>query len=312
MKATLASVSVLLGLFSAQTFGQVRVDLARLPEQIKALHWRDIDPGAAGPLERCRALSLLADFLDEIDAQLTAEADLLSEYIDAKDLGPDFAGQPPVVDPTALTLADSHKVAIAMLRGPMAYSAYAKSLADTDPDSLRAYETLYTSTCQRRWAEMVDSRLQTRSMTRFLVSREKLADYRAWVPAEVAKRAEEQKAEMARRRAAAVANQQDERQKRLDKLDEQRQKEEQEREQAAQQMQQALAAAQSQNVPSDAGTVVYNDDYPSWYYGGVTPLGWSWYRNNGYRGDAGARVEHRMSGWRGARGARGGGGGRRR
>src|SRR5262245_41263939 len=61
-------------------------DIANLPEEIKSLQWQSIDPAAASNLERCRALLLLNHVLEEVSANSTSEADLMSSYIQSQNL----------------------------------------------------------------------------------------------------------------------------------------------------------------------------------------------------------------------------------
>lgn len=284
------------------------VDLSKLPAEIKSLKWQGLDFDAATPMERCRSLMLMNDVLDELGAQLTAEADLMSDYIDTKQMGPAFASQAPIDDAKALTIADGKKVALAMLRGPMAQSSYSTQLAGNADDALKAYEHLYQSTCQWKWGAMADNRLRVREMTKFLETKGAMADYRAWVPGEVARRTEAQKAEMAQRQAAAQQQQQEQRIQRQQQLLQQQEQRLQQQQQATQQMQQALSAAQqSQNQGQSQPNVQVNvgdGGYPNWYYGGVTGLGVAaadsaWYRNAAYLGGARAATDARFAGWHG-------------
>lgn len=294
-----------------------RIDLASIPDNIKKLDWRSIDTAALPAVERARATMLLDDTLREMGAQMTAEADLLSEYIEQQDLGAEFAAHPEVDDSPAVTFPEAIKVAAAMIRGPMANSTYATAHADTPDANLPAYEKLYQSSAERRWAAATESRLNMRSMSRFLRDTKRMDAYKAWLPAELDRRAKEADAEAARQRAELEQKQKEkaeQREHRRQQIQEQKQAEQEQQaqeRQAAMQMQQAMCAAQA---PADSGAVVGYDDYPNWYYGGVGYLGASqWYRDAGYQGRAADRVSDRMRGWRGGGGGGGGrrGGGRR-
>jgi hypothetical protein len=298
--------AVVLSVWSAGALAQGPVDISKLPAEIKSLKWQGIEFASVSDAERCRALLLMNDVLDEVSAQLTAEADLLSDYLDSQGLGPEYAGQAPADDPKALTFADGQKVAVAMLRGPMAQSSYATQMAGQDAGALKAYENMYTSTCTWKWGAMADNRLRVRSMSAFLEKKGKLADYRAWVPGEVARRAEEHKQEIAKRQSAAQAQQQDQRIQRQQKLLQQQEANLAQQEKATQQMQQALTAAQQSQAPA-ASPVVESADggYPNYYYGGYGVAAAAWYRDAAYQGVARRNTDARIAGWHGG-GFRGG------
>ncbi len=285
------------------------IDVKAIPAEIKSLKWKDIDLDGLTPVERCRSLQFMNETLDEITARFTAEADLMSGFIDAKDLGPQFASQAPQVDPTALTFADGQKIAVALLRGPMAGSSYAGSFADASSDVLAAYSHLYQSTCQWKWGKMADLRLRVRSMAGFLRSQHKWEDYSAWAPGEVKRQQQEHAARLAQQEAAAAAAQQADQEKRLRQQqamvqqEKQQVEQQQQQVQAASRMQQAMAAAQqSQAAPSGSPQVVGDDGYSDVYYGGLGAYGAAaWYRNNAYLGAAAARTDARLGAWHGAR-----------
>jgi hypothetical protein len=286
-----------------------RPDLSSLPEVIKSLKWKEIDVAALTPIERCRSLQLLNGVLEEIGSAARAEADLMSEFLEKQDLGKDYASDstPPVAGP--LVYADGTKIAVAMLRGPLAQSSYATALSDvSDARLIESYVQLYDATAQRKWSEAVEARQQVRSMSHFLHVRNKVKDYETWVPSEVQRREQAFENEMAQRRAAARAKSEAKNQQEAAAAQErQQQAAQQEQERQAAQMQQALAAAQQNQTQSQQNGVTGDDDdwYPGWYYGAVSNLGRTgWYRDASYRGAAGARVEGRISGWHG--------GGRRR
>ncbi len=163
-------------------------DLAGLPDEIKTLQWKSIDISKVSALERCRALLLMNHVLDELSANSTAEADLMSTYIDAQNLGSQFASTPPPPDPNQLAYPDAQKVAVALLRGPMSGSYYSTELADVSASGLVSYEQMYGRTCQRKWGEFEESRHLVRCMTSFLGNSQKLQDYDGWATAEAARR----------------------------------------------------------------------------------------------------------------------------
>src|SRR5262245_23863861 len=287
------------------------VDLKTLPETIKKLDWKSVDWNATPPLEQARALMLLDDVLNEMGSQMAAEADLMSQYVDEQNLGEQFAALAPVED-KHLTLEEAQRVAVAMLRGPLAASSYATSISDATGNALNAYLNLYRSTCNREWAAAVESRQHMKALTHFLQSTGKMQAFRAWVPGEIERQKKEREQEMAQKRAAAQEQEKQKREQRQQAAQdrkEQEQKQREQEEQAAAQMQQALSAAQAgddTSTPSDGS-------YPDWYYGGLGYATGVWYRDEALRGAAVARTENRMAGWSGAGGRRGGarGGGRR-
>src|SRR5690242_13603034 len=141
-----------------------QIDLKTLPATIKSLDWKSVDWNATPGVERARALMLLGDVLNEMGSQMAAEADLMSQYVDEQNLGEKFAAEAPVED-KHLTLEEAQKVAVAMLRGPMAGSTYATAIGDVGGSELTAYLNLYASTSNREWAEAVESRQQMKSLT---------------------------------------------------------------------------------------------------------------------------------------------------
>jgi hypothetical protein len=181
--------------------------LAGLPEQVKSLKWQTIDMKKVTPLEQCRALLLMNHTLDELSANATAEADLMSAYIEAKNLGAAFASTPPPPAPKALTFADAEKVAVAMLRGPMSTSYYATELSDMGPAGLASYQQMYDHTCQRVWSEFEESRHLVRVMSSYLGNSQKLGDYDAWATAETARREAQSQQRAAAKGAAAAETQ---------------------------------------------------------------------------------------------------------
>jgi len=122
-------------------------DLQTLPSEVKNLPWKSIDMSSVSALEHCRALLLMNHVLDELSANATAEADLMSTYLEKQNLGSQFANTPPPPAPSLLTYADAQKIAVAMLRGPMATSFYATELGDVSAGGLASYAGMYDRTC---------------------------------------------------------------------------------------------------------------------------------------------------------------------
>jgi len=165
--------------------------LAGLPDEIRNLKWQSIDMSAVQPLERCRALLLMNDTLDAVSANVTAEADLMSAYLEKNNLGNQFASTPPPKAPPvsrALSYADAEKISVALLRGPMHGSHYATDLSDLSASTLQSYQEIYARTCARRWSEFDESRHLVRCMSAFLGKTRKLEDYDSWAIAETARR----------------------------------------------------------------------------------------------------------------------------
>jgi len=183
-------------------------ELAALPDEIKRLPWQTIDMSSIQPLEHCRALLLLNHTLDALSDNATAEADLMSAYIEKNNLGTQFASTPPPPTPRGLMYPDAEKVAIALLRGPMSGSSYATELSDLGGGGLSSYEQMYSRTCTRRWSEFDEARHQVRAMSSFLGKTNKLQDYNTWATAESLRReqAAQQRAATAAAAAQAQAN----------------------------------------------------------------------------------------------------------
>jgi len=194
------------GVVAQQKPGELPPDLQSLPTEIKQLQWKSIDTSALSPLEHCRALLLMNHALDELSANATAEADLMSSYIETKKLGSQFASTPPPPAPPQLGYADAEKVAVALLKGPMSQSYYATELDDVSATGLASYEQLYERTCQRRWSEFAESRAQVRAMASFLGNNQMMSDYQAWATAEAALRQQQYE----KKTAAGGAEQQQE------------------------------------------------------------------------------------------------------
>jgi hypothetical protein len=189
-KSILACFSLVLAFAaaaSAQT-NKLPPDLASLPEEIKTLQWQTIDPATLQPLEQARALLLMDHVISELSTNATSEADLMSAYIQEKNLGKDFASTPPPPPIKQLGYEDANKIAVALLRGPMSKSYYATEMADSQASSLGAYVQMYDRTCRRKWAEFDEARQQMRMMGSYLGNAQKLPDYDAWATAESARR----------------------------------------------------------------------------------------------------------------------------
>lgn len=312
MRTAVAAACVCLG-FAAIAAAQPppgAEDIAKWRDAIKDLKWKDIDPAKLSLLERCRSLMLLNHALDELIGAGTAQADMMSEYIDQKQLGQEFASNPPPVEPRPFTFDDAVKMGVALLRGPMSQSSYASELAETDEQGLKAYENLYEATCQRKWSEVGECRRQLRAMLVFLKGKDKLKEFSAWAPGEVERRQQAYEAEMAQRRSAAVAKAEAKTQADQQRATEAQQQRLQAQQQAASaQLQMAMAAAQqSAAQPSQQTTTSSGDDdwFPGWYYGVPANMRRNaWYNNAGWRGESRAQTAARVSSWHG-----GGGGGR--
>jgi len=175
-------------LFAQQPAGKLPPDLEALPTEIKTLKWQQIDPATLSTLDRCRSLLLMNHVLDELVDNATAEADLMSSYIEKKNLGSQFANTPPPPQAPHLSYDDAQKVAAALLKGPMSASYYATELGDVSETGLASYEQLYSRTCARRWSELDEARAQVSAMSSFLGNSNRLPDYEAWAIAEASLR----------------------------------------------------------------------------------------------------------------------------
>lgn len=283
---------------------QSSIDLSTLPAEIKTLKWQSVDLAKVPALQRCQGLLLLNDVLDEIGAQLTAEADMMSAYIDSKSMGPEFAQQAPVTDAPSLTFENAQEIAVALLQGPMAQSSYSTQLAGSSADVLTAYEHLYTSTCQSKWGAIANNQLRVRAMSRFLQAQGQVADYQAWVPGEVQRESQQHAANVAAKHAAEAKEEAQRNQKLNEAIQRHNQQQQQlaTQQEAARSAQQAMSyAQQQQNQSVQPGAVVAPGyGYPNSYWGGWGALApGSWYRDGAYLGNAAIRTDGRMNAWHG-------------
>lgn len=310
--AVLVSTLLVLGLLAHEGMAQqgaLPADIAGVPEFIQGGSWKKIDLAGLNQLERCRALRVLNHVLDELRAAGVAQADLMSTYLEQHGLGTEFSNQNITPPQTQLTYEDAHKIAVGLMRGPLAKSEAASAFADTSPNGLQAYEHLYESTCELRWNEVTTAGRQVRCMGRFLKTTNRLADYQQWAPQEVERRQHAHEAEMVDRRRSAADR---ETQEHAQWQQQAAEKREQAKAQAAAQaqaqaehaqVQQALVAAQQQAAQATANSSGGDDD-DCWglnYYGAVSNLQRAaWARDPARLGEARAATEARMSDWHGA------------
>lgn len=288
-------------------------DMAGLPDAIKSLKWQAIDLGSVAPLERTRALLILNHGLDEVAASLTSQADLLSQYIDSKTLGPDFASATMPTPKRQLSYDDSVKIAVALLRGPMSTSQFADDLSGQPDRVVNAYLQMYENTCQRCWAEVKEARGQVRSMTAYLKSKGAYTDFEAWATTESLKRQQaHEKAVMAAAAAdeahaaevnAKLAAEDRARMQGENPSNSQDSQGMQQLQSQNQQLQQTLSGMEQQ-MQQTAQNAEYNDNDGGNYYGWYTPPYYgadaAWYRDAGYYGRARANTADRYAGWHGA------------
>lgn len=313
----LVPTMIALGMLASPAAAQqnaLPADIAGVPEFIKGGTWKKIDLAGLSPLEHCRALLVLNHVLDELRATAIAQADLMSTYLHQNGLGAEFANQGVTPPPGSLTYEDGLKIAVGLMRGPLAGTTAATALADVPPNGLQAYEHLYESTCELRWNEVTAAGRQVRCMGRFLKTTNRLADFQQWAPQEVERRQQAYDADMANRRKSATEREAKERAQEQQAMAK-REQEQQQAQAAAQaqaastQMQQALVAAQQQAAQAAANSGDGGDD-DCWglnYYGAVSNLERAaWVRDPAQLGAARAATEARVSDWHGA-----GGGARR-
>jgi hypothetical protein len=292
--------------------GPLPPELANIPQTIQTLPWQSIDLTTVQPLEYDRALLLMNHVLDQMAPVRASEADLMSAYIEAQNLGPDFAKTPKPPAGKQLTYTDATKIAVAMLRGPMANSTYASQLTDTSPDGLAAYQQMYESTCQRRWGEITESVQQVRWMGAYLQHNGKMQDYQAWAKLESENRQlkyqlavqqkKAQEADAARQATEARAHQAQQTKLQEENLQLQQalaaaQAQQQQAYQAGQQSAQQAANSQAPQQPQ--GTPAYTPYYSGYgvpvYYG----AGAAWCYDSAYANQARAQTEQRLSNYYG-------------
>ncbi|HEY7087973.1 MAG TPA: hypothetical protein VH518_07780 [Tepidisphaeraceae bacterium] len=286
---------------------QTPPDLARLPEAIKTLPWKSIDLSTVKTLEYDRAILILNHVLDELGPMRASEADLMSTYIEQQNLGAELSasGPPPTLP---LTYTDGVKIAVAILRGPLANSSYAQQFAGAPESTLAGYRQMYDSTCQRRWAETAEATTQVRYMSALLQKKGKTKDYESWAKVESENRQLKYDQEMSQKKDAAAANQAQQAAARQEAAAQQAKLEQENR-----QLQEALASAQAQQqqtaqaqqqidqqaqqpVPEAGLPNTFNGWYAPTYYG----AGATWCHDAAYAGAARASTEARMATWHGA------------
>src|SRR5262245_1961520 len=84
-------------------------DLQGLPDEIKTLQWQNVNVNTIPAIDHARALLFMNHALDELNANATAEADLMSTYIEKNNLGSQFANTPPPPSPKQLEYPDMEK-----------------------------------------------------------------------------------------------------------------------------------------------------------------------------------------------------------
>jgi hypothetical protein len=253
--------------------------------------------------DKCRALLFLTHAMNKVDEESAARAELLSDYIDEKQWGPEFVQTRGPDEPTAIAYADARRVCAAALRGPAAGTRHATDLADVPDATLESYYTFYEKTAFRKWAEVAETRHVLRAASAFVHKKGAWAEYQTWSTAEAKRRQEAFEQEMAARRATVQA-------------------EAEQRKEAAVRAQAELQVAQNalqsttdfSSWNQGGGGADDDDSYAGWNYNdGWNWGGVAWYTRPGYVGGARDHVEHHMNNWRGGGGNRGGGrvGGRR-
>ncbi len=306
-------ISILLGIGATEALAQqsmAKGNVAELRQSLRGLKWESVDYDALSALERCRALTLLDHALTEIGAVATAEADLMSQYLEQQDLGAEFASSQTAEAAPARTYEDGQKTAAALLQGPMAESRYATMYQGSDEADLKASLRLHESASRRKWSKSSEPVRNVRGMTAFLKSKDKYQSYLVWSKAESDRRQQQHEQTMAEKRAAAKARSEQtqvERTARAQELAQQRQQEEDSR--LAQQ------AIYAQSAATEQGDVVEDFDdywYPSRYYGRPrNPRVQHWHRNGANQARAREHTNKRVNNWHRSGGAGRRGGGRR-
>ena len=283
-----------------------------LKESLDGLEWEHVDFEAMSDLERCRTMTLFDHALTEIGAVATAEADLMSAYLDFKGLGPDYASSEAADTAPARTFDQAKKTAAALLQGPMAESRYATMYEGSGESDLRAAMRLHESASKRKWGQFSEPVRFLRGMTSYLRAGDKYKDYMAWSGVESARRQEEHDMALAEKRADAKAQAhltESERIARAEELAELRWQNEETR--LAQQ------ALYSQSTADPNVVVVNNNDgYSSWYPRRYhrrpsNPIARPYHRNSANQVRARGHTQQRMNNWHGAGGANKAGGARR-
>ena len=153
-------ISILLGIGVTGAFAQrssTKNHVAELRQSLHGLKWENVDYDALSTLERCRALTLLDHALSEVGAVATAEADLMSEYVEQQGFGEEFASSQTAEAAPTRSYNDAQKTAVALLQGPMAESRFATMYEGSDETSLRASLQLHESGSRRKWRKFSES-----------------------------------------------------------------------------------------------------------------------------------------------------------
>lgn len=307
-RLAIAHVLAILAAFpaAAQDKPASKQKLAEIRKTVQALDWQKADFAGLSPLERCRSLMLLNHALDEIDDAAVAEADLAGTFVEQQKLSDAYDASSASETPVARSYEDARKIAVALLKGPMSDSRYAKELADSDAAALAGYEKVYEASTRRRWESFASTSQTLRKLIAFLKESKKLHEYMTWATAETERRqAEFDKAASDKRaeKAAAEAEKKAARAAEADAAQEQKNRAD------------SLPAQQAIYGTQEPTTVELDDDdwYPGWYNGLIDnarrrPNPHPVYRNSEYQSAARARVAQRQH----SGGGRRGGGGRRR
>ena len=172
---------------------------------MKKLDWKSVDVTKLDLKSRCVSLVVLNKILDMVGSKAALREDLLMTYIEQSNLADDYAKAMPSADSQAhLSYEQSQQVAAAALKTPRVAAEFGDDMDGIDPAMLDNYFTMYTKTCTRNWAEVMEARCAVRSMAKFLESKQMLPAFGKWADQEMDRRQKLHEEDLQKKQAAYV------------------------------------------------------------------------------------------------------------
>jgi hypothetical protein len=172
---------------------------------IKKLEWKSVDINKLDLRTRCVSLIVLNKILDRVGSKAALREDLLMTFIEQNNLGDEYAQRLPGPGEQAhVTYEESQQIAAAALKLPRIAAQFGDDMDGVEGPVLENYFAMYTKTCLRNWAEMVESRCAVRSMAKFLEAKGMLPAFDKWAGEEMQRKQAAHDEEMKKRQAAYV------------------------------------------------------------------------------------------------------------
>ncbi len=172
---------------------------------LKKLDWKSVDVTKLDLKSRCVSLVVLNKILDMVGSKAALREDLLMTYIEQNNLADEYAKAMPSADNQAhLSYEQSQQVAAAALKTPRVAAEFGDDMDGIDPAMLNNYFTMYTKTCTRNWAEVMEARCAVRSMAKFLESKQMLPAFGKWADQEMDRRQKLHEEDLQKKQAAYV------------------------------------------------------------------------------------------------------------